>query len=351
MRGIAPLVLYNQGMSNPRAHLVRPDPLMPGGNRERSLCALRGFTLVELLVTISVISVLIGLLIPSVGRVRDAARNAACMSNQHQLSTAWMAYMSDHKGYFPFDRPNDDIAHHVFDWGGVHWYRGNEDLLRDTLGAERPINPYVGNDTQHESDNTCFLCPSDDGVYYGGVTSITVYTDDELLEVSTSDRKDETLYGIRGTSYYANEWNWIKPGSPSGFWHNSPPQYEGQEVGNGPANRTNNPMFTNRNGLDTVANPSKYAILGDAGSFIASRLLDGMPNGQGPTREGAIIGGLHTGEPFSWWHGYEECNHARLDGSVKHVKMIPLRGTTAEYDIWMDPTLHSEGDTVIGWRR
>ena len=244
----------------------------------------RGFTLVELLVTIAVIAVLIGILVPAVGGARDVARSAACRSNLHQLSVAWIAYMMDNKGKFPFHRPNDDLAHHVFDWGGVYWYKDAEEgIVREGFGAERPINPYVGDSLQLDSHNGVFLCPSDDGVFYGGITPITVYTEDDTYEASTSDRKDYTVYGIRGTSYYANEWCWIKPGSKSGFWHNFHSDDEDVQIGNGPRERFDNPMFTNRNGLETVMSPSKFAILGDAGSFIAGRLLDGQPNGQGPT--------------------------------------------------------------------
>ncbi|MHC5113796.1 MAG: type II secretion system protein [Planctomycetota bacterium] len=88
----------------------------------------RAFTLLELIITIGLILVLAGLLVPAIGGVRRSGRTAACLANLRSLNLAHAAYQTDHRGFF-------------VDVGLPHGGAGNEEIawfntLRDYYGNE-----------------------------------------------------------------------------------------------------------------------------------------------------------------------------------------------------------------------
>lgn len=60
-----------------------------------------GFTLIELVVVMAVITVLLGILLPAMGRVRRAGRSVVCLSRLRQMVIAANVYVSNNDGYYP----------------------------------------------------------------------------------------------------------------------------------------------------------------------------------------------------------------------------------------------------------
>jgi prepilin-type N-terminal cleavage/methylation domain-containing protein/prepilin-type processing-associated H-X9-DG protein len=56
----------------------------------------RGFTLIEVCVAVAVIAMLMGMLLPALGKARAAARNAGCLARLHDLSLCTVLYARDY---------------------------------------------------------------------------------------------------------------------------------------------------------------------------------------------------------------------------------------------------------------
>ena len=112
------------------------------------------FTLMELLVAVIIVSILVSLLMPVIGVVRDSARTAACASNLRQIGAAGLAYGADNDGL------NYPTSMTVYTWNATE---GDDDYdLRwsyDLLGEYLLVNASSRTATGSSKVREVYTCP------------------------------------------------------------------------------------------------------------------------------------------------------------------------------------------------
>lgn len=306
-----------------------------------------GFTLVELLVVIGIITVLIGILLPALSKAREQANRAQCLSNQKQIVTAILMYAGENKGMLPGPSAPcviDPYTVNVFSpaansllytWGDTPSNSTSAKLVNTWsnlfLSSTSLLQSYLGG----VDGRSVWQCPSSlsstyvapfastSGTYAGFKGQVPGYgymlnnSPNTSLAISTS------IVPYPGNAYFFGNWNYYA--SPTAIQTaEAPPKRINQiQAPVGPSQAIVGDVDILNNTVVLIADSSKTWLTCD---------LDGRNLGQDVTASLCIVANGGTAQttpvknanayqPVHKTGGYYGRNYAFLDGHAEYLLM------------------------------
>lgn len=270
--------------------------------------ARRAFSIIELVVVVSILLSLTAIVLPSLAESRRRAESTRCLANLRSLAASAAAYQREDRAgmLIPVHPTAETNLRHddgFFDYGGCDGDPGVVDGSYGPGGARasstRPMNAFVSPDpTDQTALRRAFECPRDRGLESISKT--------ELYDVPL-DLVGRPTIGAVGTSYHANA-------RRTGGWARVPPTGEIKSIS----------VFLRRAGA--IPAPAETALFYDAVWYTATHST-GLP--ERPRTWGVKV------LDVPGWHGGRRHNFAFCDGHAAEITMQP--GQAARPDPEADP--------------
>jgi prepilin-type N-terminal cleavage/methylation domain-containing protein/prepilin-type processing-associated H-X9-DG protein len=280
-----------------------------------------GFTLIELLVVIAIIAILIGLLLPAVQKVREAAARMTCSNNLKQIALGAHNYQSALGSFPPGVNNNNGTA--------------NSGFAGSMAGTLAYLLPYVEQDNVYKQfAQGVWPIPSTVGYYSSSATQVSIKT-----FLCPSDNADTVAPANGSFAFFV-----YYPGGMTGWYFG----------GNTPYGRTN---YASNAGY--LGNVPGYPYQGPFATNTKTRITDITDGTSNTFCFGEALGGSGTGTrdfvanwysfnlPTAWglsatpqWYQYGSkhtgvVQFSFCDGSVKGVK-IGTSNTVYQYAAGMN---------------
>jgi prepilin-type N-terminal cleavage/methylation domain-containing protein/prepilin-type processing-associated H-X9-DG protein len=154
------------------------------------------FTLIELLVVIAIIAVLLGLLLPAVQKVREAAARTQCQNNLHQMGLAVQMYYDSNKAFPPaFAKPSN------YGWAVLILPYLEQDTLYRAINPAATTLSVNANTTLSLAVYNCPSDPAPDNVssYFSGYAKSNYAVSEQISDGGSAIKVNAIKDGLSNT--------------------------------------------------------------------------------------------------------------------------------------------------------